>query len=82
MNVSRSEKNIFSNPYNYEKLGWSMARNCYYLHLKRMVKKYPKQFLELDGQKLICSDPECYPKICHINKIRIEIEKLKKLNAK
>ncbi len=80
-NISRSEKNIFSNPYNYKKLGWSMARNCYHQHLKRMAKRYPFKFLELDGKELICHDPECYPNICHKKKIKIEIE-LIKLNAK
>ena len=81
INISRSEKNIFSNPYNYKKLGWSMARNCYHQHLLRMVKKYPKKFLEIEGEKLICHDPECYPKICHKKKIYFQILKLKN-NAK
>jgi hypothetical protein len=63
--ISRIEKNIFSNPFNFQKLGIAMASTCYHRHMKKNYKKFPSEFLRLKEYKLLCRDKDCFPSICH-----------------
>jgi hypothetical protein len=69
IDISRNKKTIFSNPFNWQKLGWGCARYCYYTHLRRMYKLHTAEFEAIRGLELICYDPECTPQSCHKNVI-------------
>ncbi len=74
-NISRTEKNIFSNPFNYQKLGLSMAMTAYHSHITRMRKRYPEEFRNIKGKELICNDLDCWKQVCHKNSINAILHK-------
>lgn len=74
--ISRIKKNIFSNPFNFRKLGIAMAATCYHRHLKKNYKKFPGEFLRLKEKKLICRDPDCYPSFCHKKQLESFLKKI------
>jgi hypothetical protein len=74
--ISRIKKNMFSNPFNFRKLGIPMAQTCYHRNLQKNYKKFPEEFLQLRGKKLICLDPDCYPLICHKKQLESFLKKI------
>ncbi len=70
IDISRIKKNIFSNPFNFQKLGIPMAQTCFHRQMKHNYRLYPLEFTVLKEQlrenaKLVCYDDDCYPSICH-----------------
>lgn len=63
--ISRIQKNIFSNPFHQRKLGLACAQTCYHRQMKRMYKRYPEKFIELKDKILVCNDTDCSPRTCH-----------------
>lgn len=74
--VSRTQKNIFSNPFHFRKLGIACAQTCYHRHLRRMYKLHPEKFLQLKECELICRDTDCFPSICHKKVIKRFLDKI------
>jgi hypothetical protein len=75
--ISRRQKNIFSNPFNQEKLGIAMASTCYHRQMKKNFKQYPFRFFALKEKKLFCRDTDCRPWSCHKNTLEIFLKKIK-----
>lgn len=63
--ISRIEKNMFSNPFSFKEHGIMRASICYKAQLNRLYKKHPCKFKELEGKLLVCNDTDCTPQICH-----------------
>jgi len=75
--ISRIKKNIFSNPFNYQKLGVPMAQTCFHRQMKSNFKRYPDQFYDLKkNYVLFCKDRDCYPSICHKNTLENFLKKI------
>lgn len=75
IDISRNKKSIFSNPFNFRKLGVNCASTAYVAHIKRIYKLYPERFEEIKGAVLVCKDEDCWPKICHMNYIKSLLNK-------
>lgn len=65
LNISRTQKSIFSNPFHQKKLGLACAQTCFHRQMKRMFKQYPEKFYEIKSLELICNDEDCTPRTCH-----------------
>lgn len=75
--ISRIEKNIFSNPFNFRKLGIAMASTCYHRHMKKNYRQFPLEFLRLKEYELLCRDKDCFPSICHKRTLEGFLKKIK-----
>lgn len=65
INISRSEKTIFSNPCSFKKFSVSMSHTAYMAQLRKAFKHNPSKFEGIKDATFVCKDPDCYTKICH-----------------
>lgn len=81
MNISRTEKSIFSNSCSFKQFSVAMVHTTYLRQLKIGYKKSPEKFEAIQGMRFYCLDKDCYPKICHKNLLKKFLEKIKNENS-